>query len=200
MLTAIFTWGSSFSAVSQQNSADLLLDELRKGGYTIYFRHERTEWTQSDNIRQAGDWTSCDPANIRQLSEAGRQRTRMTGEAIRQAGIPIGRIWASPYCRTMETAELMGLGPVTATDRVINMRISHLFGGREKVIQTARELLATPPAQGSNSIVVAHGNVARAATPAYPDEGEGLIFKADGDGGFRLFGRLTAEHWKKLSQ
>jgi hypothetical protein len=40
--------------------------------------------------------------------------------------------------------------------------------------------------------------VARAATGVYPDEGEGIVFQADGEGGFRLIGRLTAEDWKRI--
>ena len=48
---------------------DELVQSLRKGGYSIYFRHAKTDWTQQDQISQAGDWTSCDPKRMRQLAD-----------------------------------------------------------------------------------------------------------------------------------
>jgi len=49
---------------------------------------------------------------------------------------------ASPYCRAMATAGLLGLGAVQATNEVINLRVAEYFGGRSAVIQTARKLPA----------------------------------------------------------
>ena len=43
---------------------DELVRSLRKGGYSIYFRHSQTDWTQHDQIYQAGDWTSCGQTGI----------------------------------------------------------------------------------------------------------------------------------------
>ena len=180
-------------------SAATVVKLLRQGGYTLYFRHEQTDWSQSDNIRQAQDWLSCDGSRVRQLSDSGRQRATTTGKAIRALGIPVGQVLASPYCRTMETARLMDLGPVVATTEVINMRVADYFGGRQTIIETAKTLLAKAPLTGSNRIIVSHGNVARNATAIYPDEGEAIIFESDGNGGFYFLGRLTAEAWEGLA-
>ena len=66
------------------HSADpALVQSLRAGGYVIYFRHAATEWSQTDRRREA-DWDSCDPAQMRQLSDAGRDTARRVGEAMRQ--------------------------------------------------------------------------------------------------------------------
>ena len=91
------------------------------------------------------------------------------------------------------------MAEVEPTNAVINMRIANYFGGRDAVVATAQALLATPPAAGSNVVIVAHGNVAQAATPAYPGEGEAVVFQPDGNGGFRLVGRLTPDDWRRLS-
>ena len=48
-------------------------------------------------------------------------------------------------------------------------------------------------------MVVAHGNVAQAATLVYPDEGEGLVFEIDGQSGFRFIGRLKPAEWQELA-
>jgi len=179
-------------------SGDILVKALRQGGYTIYFRHEATNWSQSDDIRKADDWLSCDGNRVRQLSAAGRQSAVATGKVIHALGIPVGKVLASPYCRTIETASLMNLGEVESSNDVINLRVADYFGGRSAVVSTARALLAQSPLPNTNTVIVAHGNVAQEATPIYPDEGEGVIFKADGQGNFRFIGRLQPADWKSL--
>jgi hypothetical protein len=181
-------------------TGEALVQALRQGGFTIYFRHEATNWSQLDDIQKTDDWLSCDGARIRQLSAAGRQSAMSTGQAIRTLGIPVGRVFASPYCRTVETARLMNLGKVEPSSDVINMRVAEYFGGRSAVVATARALLARTPQQGTNTVIVAHGNVAQAATPVYPDEGEGLVFEADASGGFRFTGRLKPADWQDLAK
>jgi len=187
------------SVASPELEGKALIEALRNGGYTIYFRHAQTDWSQSDKIGERGDWTSCDPERVRQLSGDGRATARSVGEAIRALDIPVGRVLASPYCRAVETARLMNLGPVEETTDVMNLRSAEYFGGRDAVVERARELLATPPEPGTNTVIAAHGNVARAATPVYPGEAEGVVFRPDGEGGFGFVGRLTPSQWRELA-
>ncbi len=181
-------------------TGEVLVEALRKGGYNIYFRHAETDWSQTDRVDKAGDWTSCDPARIRQLSNEGRANARAVGEAMRKLAIPVGKVLASPYCRTVETATLMDLGPVETTTDVMNMRVASYFGGQPAIQITARKRLATPPAEGTNTVIVAHGNVARVATPVYPGEAEGAVLQPDGAGGFSFVGRLTSSQWAQLAE
>ncbi len=174
-----------------------LLQALRGGGYSLYFRHVATDWSQSDRVDKAGDWRSCDATRMRQLSGAGREAARSIGAAMRALQIPVGEVLASPYCRTVETARLMQLGDIEETNQVMNLRVAEYVGGRASVVASARALLASAPAVG-NRVVVAHGNVAREATPAYPDEGEALVFQADGNGGFLLKARIGVNDWPRL--
>jgi phosphohistidine phosphatase SixA len=175
-----------------------LVKALRAGGYNLYFRHVGTEWSQSDAVREAEDWRSCDPARMRQLSGAGRRDAQAIGVAMRRLDIPVAEVLASPYCRTVETAQLLGLGKVNESTLVMNLRSADYFGGRASIVASARSLLASEPQDGSNRVIVAHGNVAREATPVYPDEGEGLVFQSDGAGGFSLRGRIRVDDWTRL--
>jgi hypothetical protein len=177
-----------------------LVEALRGGGYSLYFRHVATDWSQQDRVTRAGDWVDCDPTRMRQLSDSGRDAARAIGAAIRRLGIPVGEVLASPYCRTVETAELMDIGAVRTSTDVINMRVAAYFGGRQAIIASARRLLSTPPAAGSNRVIVAHGNVARDSTPVYPGEGEGVVFEPLGDGGFGVVGRISPQDWQRLVQ
>lgn len=174
-----------------------VLAALRAGGHNLYFRHVATEWSQYDQVEAAGDWRSCDATRMRQLSAQGRDDARAIGRALRELGVPVGEVLASPYCRTVETARLMQLGEVVETMQVMNLRSADYVGGRARVIAQARALLASAPADGIR-VIVAHGNVAREATPAYPAEGEGLLFAPDGEDGFRLRARITVDDWSRL--
>ena len=200
---AFALWMTTCSMVAWSSETEQIIDQeliasLRSGGYTIYFRHAQTDWTQSDHIVRRGDWTSCDSTRVRQLSAEGRQTAIAVGQAIRELQIPIGRVLSSPYCRTVETARLMRIGPVTTTDDVMNLRVAEYFGGREAIVERARALLSTPPEVGTNTVIVAHGNVAREATPVYPGEAEGIVVRAHGNGEFSVVSRVTPSQWAAL--
>jgi len=180
-------------------SGDALIRALRQGGYNLYVRHAATDWSQSDNIRKEGDWTSCDPKKIRQLSDKGRADASTAGKAIKALGIPLGQVFSSPYCRTVETARLMASGEVETTHDLMNLRAAVYAGGKAAVAKRARTRLAARPAPGTNNLFVAHGNLALAATGLNPDEGEALIFEPLGDGSFKFVGRLTPRQWVQLA-
>jgi phosphohistidine phosphatase SixA len=56
-----------------------------------------------------------DCATQRNMDERGRAQARAVGEAFRQHGVPVDKILSSPWCRCLETARLMALGPVEGT-------------------------------------------------------------------------------------
>lgn len=176
-----------------------LVRALRSGGYNLYFRHAATDWSRSDSVRAAGDWVSCDPLRIRQLSDDGRRTAKAVGEAMRALEIPVGSVFSSPYCRTVETARLLNVGPVEITTDVMNMRVAEYFGGRRAIAERTQMRLAATPEPGTNTVYVAHGNVVREATSVYPGEGECIVFRPDGEGGFEFAGRLTPEQWQRLA-
>src|SRR5438876_877580 len=53
-----------------------------------------------------------DCSTQRNLDERGRAEGRALGEAFRQHAVPVDKIRSSPWCRCLETARLMALGPV----------------------------------------------------------------------------------------
>lgn len=186
-------------ATPGQFSGDSLIIALRQGGFTIYFRHAATDWTQVDQVESLDDIASCDPGRMRQISPAGRTVAQRIGTAIRRLKVPIGRVLSSPYCRTRETASELNLGTVQITDQIMNMRVVELMGGREAVIERARNLLATVPETGTNTILVAHGNLLLEATGAYPTEAGAAIFSPQGNKRFRLVSELKVEDWEQLA-
>jgi len=197
-LLAIFFYSPAGADLVPARSGPDLVESLRAGGYNIYFRHAQTDWSQVDHVNTSGDWTSCDPSRMRQLSRDGIRTSKAIGDVIRSLQLPVGRVLASPYCRTVQTATLMGLGPVETTTDIMNLRVESYFGGRDAIVRLARARLARVPRAGTNTVLVAHGNVAREATPVYPDEAEAVIFRPDGDGAFVYFARIKADEWVTL--
>lgn len=84
---------------------------LRQGGYVIYFRHTKTDFSQKDTV---ADYDNC--AGQRNLTDEGRTQAKDIGVAMKVLGIPVGRVVASPYCRTRETAQLAYAVYVDAKD------------------------------------------------------------------------------------
>lgn len=201
ILVLVVVMGHPVSADLDPELTDqALVQALRVGGFNIYFRHAQTDWRQDDRINAAGNWTSCDPSRMRQLSQDGRRTSKAVGVAVRLLGIPISRVLASPYCRTVETASLMDLGPIETTTDIINLRAAAYFGGRDAILRRARSRLAEAPPAGTNIVLVGHGNVARETTPIYPGEAEGVIFRPDDHGEFVFIARLKPEQWIALAE
>jgi len=168
-----------------------LLAELRRGGYVLYIRHTSTDFGQND-AKMTG-YEDC--ANQRNLTDKGRQEARAVGEHIKRLKIPIGRVLASPYCRTMETARL-------AFGKAQPMQEAR--GGPSRTddpqrYDGLRKLLASQPSPGTNTVISSHGNPFHAvAGPPYLAEGEIAVVRPEGDLTFTVLGRVRLEDWALL--
>src|SRR3569832_1202893 len=104
LLLAFFVLGSLTHAPS--GAAELcgraMLLALRDGGYVIYLRHDLSDTSRSDI--DPIDLSDC--TKQRPLSDAGRLHARQIGTAFTAAHVPIDKVFASPVCRSAETAAL----------------------------------------------------------------------------------------------
>ncbi|MCH7477895.1 MAG: histidine phosphatase family protein [SAR324 cluster bacterium] len=181
-------------------SGKALVTALRKGGFNIFFRHAATERSGSDNVAAEGEWTSCDPKRMRQLSEEGRRTARALGAALRALRVPVGRVLASEFCRAAETARLMAVGPVETTREIIHMAFGVYLGGREALLRRGRRQLAVAPVPGTNTVLVGHLDLMRETTGIEPLEGGAGVFAPDGAGDFKLVAHFTAKELVALAE
>ena len=202
LVAALVVIAAAQVARADELAGAALVEALRAGGYSIYVRHAATDWGQHDRVAGVGDWTSCDPVEMRQLSAEGQETARRLGEAIRALAIPVARVLSSEYCRAVETARLMDVGPVATTRDIMNTRAAEHVGGLDAVIARAQRVLATLPPAGANTVIVGHGNLMRAATGAYPQEGGSGVFVPDpgAEHGFALVALLSAGDWLRLAE
>lgn len=85
---------------------------LAKGGHVALIRHANAP------PGYGGDppgFRFDDCETQRNLDEAGRQQARALGEAFRSHGVLVDQILSSPVCRCLDTARLMGAGPVESS-------------------------------------------------------------------------------------
>jgi phosphohistidine phosphatase SixA len=178
------------SLPAQPIAPALLLAELRKGGYVIYFRHTSTDFSRDD----AGSRSDDDCANQRPLTDQGREEARRIGAAIRELKIPIGRVLASPRCRTMETALLI----FGRADAASEARGGPANTGSAERYAPLRKLLAAPIERGTNLVISSHGNpfYATAGAP-YLAEGEAAVVRPLGKD-FEIVARVKHDGWRVL--
>jgi phosphohistidine phosphatase SixA len=168
-----------------------LLAELRKGGYVLYFRHAATDFSQNDERMKRYE----DCADQRNLIDRGRADARAAGAAIRQLGIPAERVLASPFCRTVETAQLL----FGKAEKMQEVRGGPAVSAGSERYASLRKILATPVRPGTNLVVVSHGNpFYSVAGPPYLAEGEAAVLRPLG-ADFQVVARIRIDGWEALN-
>lgn len=173
-------------------SGPVLLAELRKGGYVIYFRHTSTDFSRDDARSKSDD--DCD--NQRPLTDKGREEARQIGAAFRELKIPVGKVLASPRCRTMETA-VLAFG---RADKAPEARGGPAAPDSPDRYAPLRRILSTPAGTGTNLVISSHGNpfYATAGAP-YLAEGEAAVVRPLGQD-FEIVARVRHNEWRALAQ
>lgn len=176
-----------------------VVPELRKGGYVLFVRHPKTEPDQADT----------DPLHLdnvkaqRQLTDEGRKQAKALGEMLRALKIPVGKVIASKFHRAQEAAKLLDVGEVTSSIDVSEGGLVVSPRENERRAKALRALLSTPPAEGTNVIIVSHKpNLQDAVGKEFGDlaEGEVVVFKPLGGGKFKAIARVPPETWSKWAK
>jgi phosphohistidine phosphatase SixA len=142
---------------------------LRRGGYVVALRHAATDRTATD---MTGDLRDC--SRQRNLNPEGRRQARIIGRAFRRLEIPVGRVLASPFCRTRDTARL-AFGQARPSRALLSADFFGAGEAAERQRGGLRRLLALPPGRGSNTVLVSHEAAIAAATGVTVAEGEAVI-------------------------
>jgi hypothetical protein len=165
---------------------------LRAGGLVVYFRHTATDFSRDDANMVAFD----DCANQRPLSEAGRAQARAIGAQWRRLNLPVARVLASPYCRTLETARL--IFPQVKVEPADAARGGPIVESGERYAEL-KALFATPLPPGGNLVIASHGNPFQAlAGSPYLREGEAAVLRPLGSGRWEVVARVLSEDWARL--
>lgn len=133
-----------------------------------------------------------DCATQRNLSDRGRDQAQAIGEWLRSRGVASSaRVYSSQWCRCLETAELLGLGPVTELPA-----LNSFFQrpeDRGPNLAALRMFLAKQPADGKLIVLVTHVVTISAIAGQGVSSGDGMLLQLDGDGGYQVLGRIGFE-------
>jgi phosphohistidine phosphatase SixA len=156
-----------------QNSQDAW-DALVKGGHVALIRHGNAP------PGQGGDppgFRIDDCATQRNLDDKGRAQAKALGEAFRNHGVHVDGIRSSPWCRCMETAHLMALGPVESSWALVPATASN-----PDRLPALKEMVSSWRGPGT-LVLVTHGLTALPLIGFVPSQAETVVLKPTPGGG-----------------
>ena len=174
-----------------------LATALRSGGLVILVRHGATFPDQADT-------DPLHPDNIaaqRNLNDKGKALAKAFGEALRQAGVPIGKVYTSNFNRAYETATLAGFTDIEKTADLTEGGLVVSPNENNRRAEALRKLLATAPKAGTNTVLITHKpNIVDALGKDWFDvkEGEASIFRPE-NGKYVLVARVQMVDWPRIA-
>ena len=173
----------ALAALNAHADSDILIDQLKTGGYILMIRHAMAPGTGDPVNFQIGD---C--ATQRNLDDRGRDQARSIGEWLRAGGIEKARVYSSQWCRCLETAKLINLGPVTPL-AALNSFYDRPQD-REPNLKALRNFLAKQTADSELLILVTHYVTISAITGKAVSSGEGVVLRVKDRGIHDVVGTL----------
>jgi broad specificity phosphatase PhoE len=170
---------------------------LRAGGLVIAVRHGATFPDQADT-------DPLHPDNIaaqRQLNDKGKALAKSFGDALRDIGAPIGKVYTSLFNRAYETAVIAGFTDIERTADVTEGGLVVSPNENNRRAEAFRKLLGVTPKSGTNTLIITHKpNIVDALGKDWFDvkEGEASIFRPE-NGGYKLIARVQMDEWPRLA-
>jgi broad specificity phosphatase PhoE len=172
-------------AVAAQAAEPVPLEELAKPGRVLMLRH-----ANAPGVGDPPGFKLDDCPTQRNLDAAGRAQAAQLGERLAKAGVSRAKVFSSQWCRCLETARLLQLGPVTELPA-----LNSFFGrsqDRESNVAALRAFLARLPTDGPPVVLVTHQFTINEFTAQGTVSGGGTIFELNGTGEPRALGGIQA--------
>ncbi|GAB4355309.1 MAG: hypothetical protein Kow00114_05620 [Kiloniellaceae bacterium] len=167
-------------------AADFDLARLNDGGTVLLLRHVKAGGADSDDF----DLKNC--RTQREVGAAGRKQAAELAARFKAAGITAARVLSSQWCRALQTAELLGLGPV---EEAPALNYYHWKLGSEDAMKDAlrRFFIELPaPAPGAPVVLVSHTTAFGAIGVEAPKSGGGLVLRPNGTAAPEVVGAISA--------
>jgi hypothetical protein len=132
---AALTSGGSRAATSADPT---VASALQRGGLVLVMRHAATDFSKPDQ----DPVVLADCRTQRNLNAQGRADARTIGRGVRRLRLRIGNVFASPFCRTKETARL-AFGRFRISQPLLNTIAAEHDARWRRQIRAARRLLGT---------------------------------------------------------
>jgi broad specificity phosphatase PhoE len=184
LLQLLAMLGALVSGATPAMDDTALWDGLKSGRHVALMRH-----AQAPGVGDPAGFRLDDCGTQRNLSAEGRQQAEQAGALLRRMGVNRATVYSSQWCRCLDTARGLGLGPVRPQP-ALNSFFEN--GGTEKAqTEQLRGLIRQRPA-GAPLVLVTHQVNITALTGLVPASGEIVVLRAEGDQ-LAVAGRLPAK-------
>lgn len=171
------------ATLNARAESDILTDQIKDGGHILMIRHALAPGTGDPANFKIGDCSTQ-----RNLDDRGRAQARSIGERLRSIGIEKARVYSSQWCRCLETAELINLGPVTPLPALNSFYDRPQ--DREPNLRALRNFLSKQTADSELLILVTHHVTISAITGKAVSSGEGVVLRVKDRGSYDVVGTM----------
>ena len=161
-----------------------ITDRLKAGGHILMIRHALAPGNGDPPNFKIGDCSTQ-----RNLNETGRTQARSIGDWLRANGVSSARVYSSQWCRCLETAKLMELGPVQELPALNSFY--ERIQDREPNLSALKDVISRQPADGELIVFVTHFVTISAVAGESVSSGEGVLVELDRDAGYKVVGNLN---------
>ena len=178
-LTLLSAIPTSAVAVDQSD----VIDRLNAGGHILMIRHALAPGNGDPPNFKIGD---C--ATQRNLDDTGRDQARRIGEWLRSSGVTSARVYSSQWCRCLETARLLNLGPVQELAALNSFY--ERTQDRGPNLKALNDFISQQPVTGELIILVTHFVTIAGIAGTGVSSGEGVLLTLHDEAPYTIVGRL----------
>jgi len=160
-----------------------VIDRLNAGGHILMIRHALAPGNGDPPNFKIGD---C--ATQRNLDDTGRDQARGIGVWLRKNGVTSARIYSSQWCRCLETARLLNLGPVQELAALNSFY--ERTQDRGPNLKALNDFISQQPVKGELIILVTHFVTIAGIAGTGVSSGEGVLLTLHNEAPYTIVGRL----------
>ena len=164
----IFAWPVRLAVA--QDRVIPLKEALNTTGTVIMIRH-----ALAPGFGDPSNFRVDDCSTQRNLDDRGRQQSQAIGQGFRQLNYSAPIVYSSPWCRCLDTARLMQIGPVTAFQGLGSFFEGHVDRSQSLKAVSAK-LSSIAKEQMQPAVMVTHQVVISAITGLGTSSGEAILY------------------------
>jgi phosphohistidine phosphatase SixA len=171
------------SGFSSNDNTTVLWKELKAGNTLVLLRHALAPGMGDPDHFKLGDCSTQ-----RNLSDNGRMQAAAIGDMFRLHGIETATVFSSQWCRCLETAKLLKLGPVEPLP-ILNSFFQQ-YERADSQTQNLQEWISKQ-SLAEPVVLVTHQVNITSLTGVYPSSGELVVVKRSKPGKLTVLGTIT---------
>jgi len=178
-LTFLIAMPTAASAADQSD----VINRLKAGGHILMIRHALAPGNGDPPNFKIGD---C--ATQRNLDDTGRDQARSIGVWLRKNDVTSARVYSSQWCRCLETARLLNLGPVQELAALNSFY--ERTQDRGPNLKALNDFISQQPVKGELIILVTHFVTIAGIAGTGVSSGEGVLLTLHNEAPYTIVGRL----------